>query len=326
MSETTRTRPSRTSARSQPDLGRWLAVALGVVAVAFVAWFAFTPGTDGEQAGEPVEDFLHVHGIEIPTWAEGEVYVSTHQGVFRIDGDDWTWISEQSHDFMGFAAHPSEQGVLFSSGHPAPDSDLPNPLGLMVSTDHGTTWQPRALRGEVDFHAMSVSAGDGEVIYGYDGRAGLLRSLNGGHTWERLPAEALQQAGGALNLAVGTGDQDEIFVGTDVGLLRSGNAGRSWETLIAAPVSAVSIDVADPERLLAYVADEEQGLALSEDGGQRWRSLDLVLDDDLAGHVAVDPADRDRIWVGTWGQALWRTTDGGQEWEQLAEDGNPIRP
>jgi photosystem II stability/assembly factor-like uncharacterized protein len=32
--------------------------------------------------------------------------------------------------------------------------------------------------------------------------------------------------------------------------------------------------------------------------------------------VAVDPLDPQRIYVGTWGHGLWRSTDGGRRWER----------
>lgn len=38
---------------------------------------------------------------------------------------------------MAFSAHLTEAGVLYSSGHPAQDSRLQNPLGFTVSTEVG---------------------------------------------------------------------------------------------------------------------------------------------------------------------------------------------
>lgn len=329
-----------------PRLGWRAAVALGVVAIAgAVGWAALFLWQDGgelstdaaepgEDAGQPdggsvedglaVKEFMHVHGLEIPAWADGDVLVSTHQGAFRIAeaSGDWEWISDEPHDFMGFAAHPQEKGTLYSSGHPAPDSDLPNPIGFMVSTDGGSSWQPRALQGEVDFHALAVHPQDGEVIYGFDGRQGLLRSDDGGREWQQVASGDLQQAGGVVSLAGGLRGVDHVLAGTEVGLLTSSDGGRSWEPLpISGMVTAVAVDV-DRQRILAYAAEAE-GLLESTDGGESWRSLGLSLAPDAAGHVAVDPDDPDRIWVGTFEQALWRTTDGGQQWEQVAEGGMP---
>lgn len=317
MSSTT-TRPSTATGS-----GRRVAVTLGVAAVAAAfVWAAFFLGDDADPGqGAVVEEFSHVHGLAIPPWADGDVLVSTHQGAFRIGADnDWEWISEEPHDFMGFAAHPQDDETLYSSGHPAPGSDLPNPIGFMVSTDGGASWEPRSLQGEADFHAMAVHPEDGEVVYAYDGRQGLLRSDDGGQSWEQLPAQELQEAGGVVSIAGGPGGTDDVLAGTQTGLLASDDGGRSWEPLRSGGmVTAVAVDA---DRILAYVA-EEDGLVESTDGGESWSSAGLSLDPDAAGHVAVDPHDPDRMWVGTFEQALWRTTNAGEQWEKVAENGTP---
>lgn len=305
-------------------MGRRVGVALGVAAIGgAVVWAAFFLGDDVDQEGAAVEEFSHVHGLAMPPWAAGDVLVSTHQGAFRIAGDDWKWISEEPHDFMGFAAHPQESDTLYSSGHPAPGSDLPNPIGFMVSTDGGVSWEPRALQGEVDFHAMAVHPDDGEVVYGFDGRQGLLRSEDGGSSWDQPASTELQEAGGALSLAGGPGGVDRVLAGTQVGLLVSSDGGGSWEPLLSG--GTVTAVAADEDRILAYVADGE-GLLESTDGGESWSPLGPSLGSDAAGHIAVDPDDPSHIWLGTFEQALWRTTDGGDDWEQVAEAGTPSSP
>lgn len=319
---TTRGGSAATSRRRGPGGGRRTAVASGVAVLvaltALIGWLAFSSGTDGDP-GAAVEEVAHVHGLQIPAWGGGDVYVSTHHGAFRITDDDWSWVSQEPHDFMGFAAHPSDDGVLYSSGHPAPGSDLPNPIGFMVSTDAGATWEPRSLQGEVDFHVMAVHPEDGDVIYGYDGRSGLLRTTDAGRTWEALPTPDLEEAG-LISLAVGASD-GVLYAGTEAGLLHSSDAGESWEPLLTGPVTAVHVDTSDPERLIAYEAVEDGGLVLSEDGGGSWEPLGLVIEEDAAGHVALDPTDPEVIWAGTFGQSIWRTTDGGQEWERVVDEG-----
>lgn len=302
---------------------RRVVLALGVAVLgAVVLWLVVPDGEEPAGTGGPVEEFMHVHGLETPAWGGGAVYVSTHQGAFRVDGDSWQWVSETPHDLMGFAAHPMDEGTFYASGHPAADSDLPNPVGFMVSTDGGVSWEPRSLQGEVDFHAMAVHQADGEVVYGYDGRQGLLRSDDAGRTWEAVESTGLGEAGGVLGLAVGP--DDAVLAGTEQGLLRSGDAGSTWETILEGPATTVRVE-GRTGRIVAYAADG-RGLVTSEDGGDSWEPSGLVLEDDAASHVAVSPDDPDEIWVGTFGEGLWRTVDGGRQWQQLAEDGRPTPP
>src|SRR5690625_5012637 len=111
--------------------GVLLVGAATVVAAAAVTAALWWPVATGE-ADEAVEEFMHVHGLEVPAWDADAAYVSTHHGVIRIGEDGrWGWVGEERHDFMGFTAHPTEEGALYSSGHPEPGSYLPNPLGFM---------------------------------------------------------------------------------------------------------------------------------------------------------------------------------------------------
>jgi hypothetical protein len=302
------------------------AVVVAVVAVAAVVWWA-SGRQPGSQAGQPVERFMHVHGLAIAPWAPDEVYVATHEGLTRIDGSgEWRYVSEQSQDFMGFSANPTDDDVFYSSGHPAPGTPLENPVGFMVSSDGGATWLPRSLQGQVDFHAMAVAPSDGDVVYGWNdaGEAGQFVSTDGGASWETISGGMLAQAGGALSLAVRPDNPDEVWAGTQAGLLASRDAGQSWESVLQGAVTAVAFDPANPDRVVAYVADSD-GLVESRDAGGTWTDLGLVVDGDAAGHIAIHPEDPRTLYVGTYGQSLQRTTNGGDTWETLARYGVPQR-
>ncbi len=306
---------------------------VSTLAAALLAVVLFGAGCAGgddsgdEAAGSGVTTFMHVHGLEVPAWAPDGAFLSTHEGLIRIDADgEWRHVSDERHDFMGFSAHPSEENILFSSGHPAQGSGLTNPLGFMVSTDGGRTWTVQALEGRADFHTMAVG-GDGQAIYGWTsaGDAGLHRSVDGGQEWDRVPATDLEAAGGAIALAVHPIDGDEVWAGAQAGLMHSRDGGRSWETVAGeVPVTAVSIDPADPDRVLAYAPPPGDGLLESTDGGATWSPLGWQLDDDAVGHLAVHPVDPDLVYAGTFNAGLYRSNDGGRTWDTLARSGERV--
>jgi photosystem II stability/assembly factor-like uncharacterized protein len=305
--------------------------ALGVLAAALVVLavaVALAPGDGGRAgglAGAPDWRFTHVHGLAIPPWAPDDVYLATHFGLIRISSDgEWQYASEERHDFMGFATHPSTEGVFYTSGHPDIRSGLKNPLGFMVSTDAGRSWQVRSLYGEADFHAMAVDHADGEVIYGFDVTVmRLLRSRDAGRSWD---LRTLPHPQGAFSLAVDPGDPDTVLAGTRVGLQASTDGAATWEPVLdGEPVTAVAFQPGASRRMVIYSAAPGRGLLGSSDGGRSWRPLGLELDDDAAGHIALHPTDGDIIYVGTFGEALYRTVDRGATWQQLADDGVPRR-
>lgn len=318
--------PSGRGQRGGVRRGALLVGAGVVVAAAVVTALGWWPAERG-AAEETVTEFSHVHGLEVPAWDADAVYVSTHEGLIRIgEQGAWRWVGERRHDFMGFSAHPTEAGVLYSSGHPESGSELPNPIGFMVSTDRGATWQPRALAGEADFHTMAVGAED-ERIYGWNGvgEPGLFRSDDGGRDWEVVSAgAALAELGGALSLAVSPADSDVVWAGLQGGLVRNGEAGDDWEAVhTGGPVTAVVADPADGDRLLAYVATAEEGLVASRDGGDSWNNLGLVLEDAAVAHLAIHPDDPELVYAATTGADVLRSRDGGQTWEALARAGEP---
>lgn len=123
----------------------------------------------------------HVHGV---VTRDEEVLVGTHDGVHRVSvrSGRSERIGESRDDLMALAGDPST--VLVGSGHPGPGSSMPNPLGLITSTDGGKTWESQSLSGQVDFHTLAAR---GDDIVGWDTRGPLQWSTDGGVTWQRGP-------------------------------------------------------------------------------------------------------------------------------------------
>jgi photosystem II stability/assembly factor-like uncharacterized protein len=320
--------PPATGTVARPRRRWWLAVAAGLVvlATAVIVAAAATPRAPAAQA---VTRFNHVHGLAVPAWAAGEVFVATHEGLVRIDAEGrWWTVGDARHDFMGFQANPSTPNVLYASGHPAPGSGLRNPIGFLVSRDAGRTWQSLALAGTADFHAMAVHATNGDVVYGFNGaiEPGLYRTRDGGRSWERRGDDTLMRAGGAFSLAIDPTDPDRLLAGTGAGLLASDDGGSTWRVhaLPGVPVTAVAFGVLDATSVTAYGAHEDVGLVHSRDGGTTWTYGGFrVGGGDAVGHVVADPRRPDRLYVGTFGMGVYRSDDGGATWQTLAAAGVP---
>src|SRR3546814_9308146 len=72
----------------------------------------------------------------------------------------WSTADVPPHYFMGFSA---TRDALYSSGHPAPGTNLVNPFGLIKSQDGGRTWKKLGFEGQSDFHTMAASYGTNAV-------------------------------------------------------------------------------------------------------------------------------------------------------------------
>ena len=306
---------------------RW---GLGAALIALAAtatvggWYVGQTRAAGDR---PLERFSHVHGLDAPAWAAGDLFVATHHGLARVTpGGAWTAVGDERHDLMGFRAHPSEADTLYASGHPDLRSDLANPTGLLVSTDRGRRWRPLALAGHADFHSLSVQQGDGDVLVGFNAMAAeLLRSLDGGTTWAALDAGAPLQAGGILSLEVHPTDPDRLLAGTPSGLWATDDGGATWRVEAWPGVAVTALRYAANGRLYAYGAHPDLGLVARQDGG--WAPLGLVLGGgDVVGYVAPHPTDPATVYVGSLGMDVLATTDGGATWRHLAERGVPAPP
>jgi hypothetical protein len=71
-----------------------------------------------------------------------------------------------------------------------------------------------------------------------------------------------------------------------------------------------------PEGERVY-AGTQSGIYVSEDGGVTWHWAE----DDTGGiavfNVVIDPHDADRIYAGSWGHNVLRTSDGGRTWAPI---------
>ena len=310
---------SRSNSREKPFWSP-AKIGLGVAGIAVAALLALPAIRAGAQ-GNSVSEFMHLHGLATAPWAPDDVFVSSHQGLMRVDAEGaWTFVSDAPHDFMGFQANPTEEGVLYSSGHPAPGTNLPNPVGFMVSTDEGRSWRIRSLAGQVDFHTMAVQPTDGDVIYGLS--RGLMRSVDAGETWEAIDSPQLGRVGDIYSLAIAPDNADTLLLGTGTGLWRSEDAGRTWTNIYdGVPVTSVAFG---GERIFVYAAHPDRGLMSSGDGGASWTEHGLFVEgQDAIAYIVPHPTREGTVTAGSFGRNIYRTTDAGQSWMMLAEAGVP---
>lgn len=240
------------------------------------------------------EEALHVHGLEVDS-ATGEVLVATHTGLFVLPDPEGGAEAAPEHvgpvvDLMGFAA--AEPDRLLASGHPGPDLDMPDPVGLIESRDGGATWEPLSLAGESDFHALAVA---GERVVGFDGR---LRATEDGDTWELLNEEIQP-----FSLAVAD-DGETVLATTQHGPARSTDGGASFEPVQQAPPLALVDWVAGSDSVYGVAVDGE--VHRSDDAGTTWAPTGRVEGEPEALH-----ADAEQVLVAA-GHRVSRSTDGGE--------------
>ncbi|MGY2746936.1 WD40/YVTN/BNR-like repeat-containing protein [Arthrobacter sp. UYCu723] len=96
----------------------------------------------------------HIHGLSV-NGETGRVLLATHDGLFDVSKNPAVKIGP-TNDLMGFTA-AMDEGVFYASGHPGKDSSLPNPLGLIKTSDGGKSWEQLSRQNESDFHALTTT-------------------------------------------------------------------------------------------------------------------------------------------------------------------------
>lgn len=209
-------------------------------------------GADGQEEGIPLpSEAGHVHGI-LADPEDGSLLLGTHYGVFQLtDPEGGFELVGPVMDYMGFA---SDGERLLASGHPGPDMDLPDPVGLLESTDGGHTWTPLSRTGESDFHALAATT---DLVIGFDGA---LRATEDGQQWHDLDVET-----SVISLAM---SGETVLAATARGLLRSTDSGHALASVAGAPPLVL---LAWAEGTAAvYGVDGQGNVHRSGDAGLTW--------------------------------------------------------
>jgi photosystem II stability/assembly factor-like uncharacterized protein len=190
------------------------------------------------------------------------------------------------------------------------------------------------------------------VFYIGQVNGGVWKSDDYGRTWNPIFDHESTQSIGAI--AVAPSDPNIVYVSSGEGLHRpdlsvgngiykSTDAGKTWTHLPGLrdgqQIPALAIDPHDARKLFAavlghpYGPSQERGLYLSTDGGQNWKRVISKDENTGASDVEIDPSNPDVVYASMWevregpwednnefngpGGGLFKSTDGGNTWQQL---------
>ncbi|WP_432497395.1 F510_1955 family glycosylhydrolase [Kineococcus auxinigenes] len=237
-------------------------------------------GDGGRATAATALPSAHVHGVAVNP-ADGRVHLATHDGLFRYEESGPVRVGPVI-DLMGFSIAGADH--FYASGHPGPGVQLPEPVGLIESTDGGRTWQALSRQGESDFHALTASAGG---VVGFDGT---LRSSPDGTTWSVLDAPVEPYALAA------SPDGAVLLATSEAGPARSSDAGGTWSVLRDAPLLQL-VDWAGGATVAGVGPDGT--VALSTDAGATWSTRGQVAGAPQAVGADLQPDGTTRVLVVT---------------------------
>jgi photosystem II stability/assembly factor-like uncharacterized protein len=211
---------------------------------------------------------------------------------------------------------------------------------------------PAVMSGRVtDF---AVFEEDPDVFYVASASGGLLKTINGGGSWENVfDAQTTVSIG---DVAINPTDPNVVWVGTGEannrqssswgdGIYKSSDGGKTWRNMGLRESQHIGRIVIDPQDTdVVYVAalgrlwgaNKERGVFKTTDGGATWQHVLAINEDTGAVDLIMDPANPKVLLAAAyqrrrtgWGfngggphSGLHKTVDGGRTWRKL-EGGLP---
>lgn len=261
----------------------------------------------------PIDTITHGHGLAVDVADASKLYIATHHGLLLLQNEkDLYRIGASQDDYMGFSPHPKDAKVFFTSGHPKTGGNL----GFQKSEDGGFTWQKisNGVNGPVDFHAMTVSPMNPNIIYGWY-KGTLQRSMDAGKSWEKVTTNLSE----VISLVADPQDESTVYAATTQGILVSKDQGNEWvnlsDDLTGSAVTVLAIDPQNPQQMLSF--SQKLGLAKSNDGGKTWEKINEDFGGDIVFHMAIDRQNPENIYVLTKSNALYKSINNGTTWNRI---------
>jgi photosystem II stability/assembly factor-like uncharacterized protein len=205
---------------------------------------------------------------------------------------------------------------------------------------------PAVMGGRI----ADIAAVDADTFYVGAASGNLWKTTNRGTTWEPLFEDEDVNSIGDVTLApsnpsilwIGTGEANNRQSSPwGAGVYRSNDGGRNWQFMgleNTRHIGRILIHPSNPE--VVYVAavgnlwaeSEDRGVYRTEDGGTTWERILHVDADTGAIDIAMHPTDPNTILAAMYqrrrtaccfvgggpGSGLYRTTDGGDSWAEVA--------
>ncbi|MEK6870265.1 MAG: hypothetical protein AABX09_01870 [Thermoproteota archaeon] len=241
-------------------------VLIGIVIIGIAIAFSFNSNDQNPTANTRTVEWRHVHGIGVDPIDSSILYIATHGDFYQSrNGAPPVKVDKVRADYMAFNAPHDKDLPLYASGHPSSGGNT----GLIKSTDGGVTWQQvaKVLEPAVDFHAMTLSKSDPNLILGFDsGGRGLFKTIDAGNTWENLEYPEYISA-----LAISPDNSQLIFAGTGNGIYKSNDMSTTWNHIAYEGLTVYAMNFDDQGILFASV--DTFGLVRSDDLGVTWEDL-----------------------------------------------------
>jgi photosystem II stability/assembly factor-like uncharacterized protein len=251
-------------------------------------------------------------------WQRGATlrrYLCMGNGLHRSDDNGRTWrvlTDWHTEEVLSVALDPRDSALIY----------IGTPFGMFKSTDDGAHWA-RKMDGMKRWFVKNVllDHSNPDVVYA-SAEDDLYRSMDRGEHWTSLHADVqnievvIQNPGDVNHLLVGTED-DAVRVTTD--------GGRTWKPGKGLPKTAFYGLCPSSDGRTVYSGGYRTGLWKSDDRGLTWHLLWDAAEIEAIFTIFVLPDDPRHIMLGTSGQGVFESLDGGNTWRNVGLKGCHVK-
>ncbi|MCP5107981.1 MAG: hypothetical protein GY950_31620 [bacterium] len=213
-------------------------------------------------------------------------------------------------DQHAFRFHPNAPGTII----------VGNDGGVFKSTDGGTSWTDLSAGLAIhQVYRLGQSATNPELII--TGNQDNGSDLYTAGTWNNV------LGGDGMECAIDPGNSTIMYTSVYFGsFYRSLTGGQSWQQIsgsfdgTGAWITPFAIDPQDASTLYAAVKE----VFKSTDSGSSWQAISgqLPAEDNLTA-MAISPSNSNYIYVSTTNTDIYRTADGGANWDHVTAANGP---
>jgi len=231
--------------------------------------------------------------------------------------------------------------------------------GVWQSRNAGHTWTPifdqelAASIGDIDVYQPNpniiyVGSGEGNPRNSHNSGWGMFKSIDGGRTWTHLGLELTRQI---HRVIIHPENPDIVWVGATGsawgdsehrGVYKTTDRGKTWDKVLYVDartgVADMVLDPHNPNKLAVAMWEHRRepwfftsggpgsGIYVSNDAGEHWSAMERGLPEGDLGRIGLAFAKNQKdllyAYLESKRNAIYRSTDGGHNWERRSESGD----
>lgn len=251
-------------------------------------------------------------------WKSGSTtrqYIAAGNGLHRSDDGRKTWrvlTDWRTEEVLSVALDPVDSAVIY----------IGTPFGMFRSTDDGARWQKKMSGMNSWFvRKVIIDWSDRSTLFA-GAEDDLYRTTDKGEHWTPLHVGVpgmevvVQHPADPKHLLVGTSD-DGVRVSVD--------GGKSWNEGKGLPNTAFYAVCVSSDKQTIYAGGYQTGLWKSSDRGFSWSLLWQDPEIEAVYAIFVHPDDPRHMMVGTSGQGIYESRDGGKTWSNIGLKGCHVK-